>query len=234
MLRPLLLSLLCFAVTAFAADAPNTLTPAEQADGWRLLFDGASTNGWTALGKDAFPSSGWVIQDGELRLTRIDGKTPHADVVTKEQFSDFELTWEWKIAEGGNSGLKYNLPDPKKGVGCEYQLIDDAKHPDATKHDGTRVTASLYDVLAPGERVTKPAGEWNQSRLVVKGNHVEHFLNGKQTVAYDFGSEALKAKIAESKFNKTEGWGIKTSSPILLQDHGDEVAFRNVKIKAAK
>jgi hypothetical protein len=236
MIRPLLFSLcLTLAAATFAADAPNTLTPEEKAGGWKLLFDGSSPAGWVAIGKDSFPSFGWGAKDGELRLEKVDGKTPHQDIVTKESFSDFELTWEWKISEGGNSGVKYNLPDPKKGVGCEYQLIDDAKHADASKHDGTRKTAGLYDVIArSGDDMVKPAGEWNFSRIVVKGNHVEHFLNGKQTVAYDFGSDDLKRRIAESKFNKTPGWGVKTSSPILLQDHGDEVAFRNIKIKAGK
>jgi hypothetical protein len=229
--------LLVLATAALAADAPNTLSKEEQAAGWKLLFDGTSLKGWTGLpdknGKTELPS-GWVPANGELALNHEPGTT-HGDIVTEEKFSDFEVVWEWKIAVGGNSGLKYNLPDPTKNVGCEYQLLDDERHPDAKLHDGTRTTGGLYDVIAPDPaKKYKPAGEWNVSRIVVKGNHVEHYLNGGLTVAYDFGSDDMKARIAASKFNKTPGWGEKTSSPILLQDHHDDITFRNIKILPGK
>lgn len=217
-------------IAAFAADqTPNTLTPEEQAGGWKLLFDGKTTNGWHAIGKKEFPKSGWSVQDGALTLAKgPDG----GDIVTDDKYSDFELTWEWRIQEAGNSGLKYNLPDATKGVGCEYQLLDDAKHPDANAHGKTRQTGGLYDVIPPAaDKKLNPPGQWNESRIVVKGNHVEHYLNGAKTVEFDFGSEALKKAIAESKFKTTKGWGEKTASPILLQDHGDAVAFRNIKIR---
>jgi Domain of Unknown Function (DUF1080) len=219
------------ALSTIAIAEPNALTDAEKSAGWRLLFDGKTTNGWVAIGKTTFPSKGWIVQDGTLKTVAKGGG---GDIVTNERFDDFELEWEWRIAQGGNSGIKYNLPDPSKGVGCEYQLIDDAGHIDAKLNGGTRTTASLYDVLKPADdKKLKPAGEWNSSRIVVKGNHVEHWLNGAKTVEFEFGSEALKEAVAKSKFKNTAGWGVKTKSPILLQDHGDEIALRSIKIKAS-
>jgi hypothetical protein len=227
-LLPALLLLSCIP-SGFSQDAQNILSAEEQAAGWKLLFDGKTTAGWRGLGKSEFPAKGWVVEDGTLKHVKGGGG---GDIVTTEQFSDFELSFDWRIAEGANGGLKYNLPDPTKGLGCEYQLLDDAKHPDAKARGATRQTASLYDVLAPAaDKKLNPPGEWNQSRIVVRGNHVEHWLNGAKVVEFEFGSEALKQAIAASKFKNTPGWGVKTTSPILLQDHGDEVAFRNVKIR---
>ena len=233
MIRPLLAFALLFSSLAYAVEpaSHNSLTQEEKAAGWKLLFDGTSPTGWVSLGKKTFPTAGWSVKDGTLFLAKGPGG---GDIVTEEQFSDFELKWEWRIAEGGNGGLKYNLPDPTKGVGCEYQLLDDAKHPDGVKAGPIRQTASLYDVLPPTvEKQTKTPGEWNESAILVKGNHVEHWLNGKQVLAYEFGSEALKEKIAKSKFKSTKGFGEKATSPILLQDHNDELAFRNIKIRTA-
>lgn len=223
-----LLTALALSVAAFGE--PNTLTDAEKSAGWRLLFDGKSTGGWVAIGKDAFPDQGWIVEDGTLKHVAKGGG---GDIVTREQFGDFELSWEWKLAPKANGGVKYNLPNPKSGVGCEYQLLDDEGHPDAKLHDGCRLTASLYDVLKPSDaRKVNPPGEWNASRILVQGNHVEHWLNGVKTVDFEFGSDALKAAIEKSKFQKTPGWGIKTTSPILIQDHGDELAFRSIKLRA--
>ncbi|MEQ1862269.1 MAG: DUF1080 domain-containing protein [Chthoniobacteraceae bacterium] len=215
---------------ALAAHAePNTLTPAEKADGWRLLFDGKTTAGWVGIGKDAFPAKGWTIVDGALFHA---AKAGGGDIVTTEHFEDFELTWEWKLPAGANTGLKYNLPDAKKPVGFEYQLIDDEGHPDGKKGGRSHQTASLYDVLEPAaEMKTKPLGQWNESRIVVKGKHVEHWLNGLKTVEFEIGSEALMAAKAKSKFKSNAGWGQKNKSPILFQDHGDEAAFRSIKIR---
>jgi hypothetical protein len=214
---------------AFAQSAPNTLSAEEKAAGWKLLFDGQSTKGWVAIGKSEFPKDGWSVKDGVLTLAKGPGG---GDIVTEEKFTDFELVWDWKIEEGGNSGLKYNLPDPTKGVGCEYQLLDDSKHADAKLHGTTRQTGGLYDVLPPVEgKKLNPPGQWNSSRIVVKGNHVEHYLNGGKTAEFEFGSEALKAAVAASKFKQTKGWGEKTASPILLQDHNDPIEFRNIKIR---
>ena len=226
---------ICLAVSLLSVRAfgeePNTITDAEKADGWKLLFDGKSTAGWLGLGGKPFPDKGWAVVDGALHHAKGGGG---GDIVTAEAFEDFELSWEWQIGEGGNSGLKYNLPEPGKGVGFEYQLLDDLKHPDAKLHDGTRTTGSLYDVL--GARVDKklnPAGEWNSSRILVKGNHVEHWLNGVKTVEFEMGSDALTKAIAASKFKTNAAFGVKTKSPILLQDHGDEIALRALKIRVA-
>ena len=230
MIRSLiLLASFCISV-AHAAESPvNSLTDEEKSAGWKLLFDGSSTENWVSIGKDSFPKSGWSVQDGTLLLAKGPGG---GDIVTKDHFTDFEFRWEWRAAKGANGGVKYNLVDPKKAVGCEYQLIDDLEHPDSAKAGPVRQTASLYDVLPPStDKPLKPAGEWNQSALIVKGNHVEHWLNGKQVLAYELGSEALKRKIARSKFKSTAGFGVKTPSPILLQDHNDELAFRNLKIR---
>lgn len=221
--------LLCLTAAAAFAE-PNKLTKNEEAAGWRLLFDGRTPAGWVGIGKDAFPSQGWRVEDGALVHTAKGGG---GDIVTTESFDDFELTWEWKIAPKANTGLKYNLADPKKAVGCEYQLIDDAGHPDGQRGGRLHQTASLYDVLEPAVQTkVNPPGEWNKSRILVKGNHAEHWLNGVKTLEFEFGSEALMAAKAKSKFKKNEAWGLKAKSPILLQDHGDEAAFRSIKIRA--
>jgi hypothetical protein len=208
---------------------PGTLSDAEKSAGWKMLFDGKSSTGWRAIGKNDFPTKGWIVRDGMLSHEARGGG---GDIVTAEQFEDFELAWEWKIAPAGNSGLKYNLLAPDKGVGCEYQLLDDAKNGDAKLHEGTRRTGGLYDVLAPsGSATAKPPGEWNQSRILVRGKHVEHWLNGKKTVEFEFGSDALKAAVMQSKFKTNPEWSEKRKSPILLQDHGDAIDFRNIKIR---
>ena len=213
---------------AFAGE-PNTLTDTEKSAGWKLLFDGQTLGGWQPIGKAGSPVTGWVVKDGVLFHGKGAGG---GDIVTAESYGDFELTWEWRIREGGNSGLKYNLPDAAKGVGFEYQLLDDAKHPDGAVGGGRRQTASLYDLIVPSaERQVRPVGEWNESRILVKGGHVEQWLNGVKTVEFDFGSDDLKARIAKSKYKNMANFGVKTKSPILLQDHGDEVSFRSVKLR---
>jgi hypothetical protein len=219
---------LCFlSLAAFAAE-PNTLTAEEQAAGWKLLFDGKSTAGWRAIGKKEFPSKGWVAEGGILKHV---AKAGGGDIVSVDEYENFELAWEWKIGEAGNSGVKYNMPDPNKGVGCEYQMLDDAKHADAKNQ--THQTGGLYDLISPAaDRKVSPIGEWNSSRIVVNGNKVEHWLNGKKTVEFELGSEALKALIAKSKYKSAAGFGVKKKGPILLQDHGDAVEFRNVKLRS--
>lgn len=229
MLKHLLLPALLLITSIAFAGEPNTLTDKEKADGWKLLFDGKTTEGWVAIGQTAFPKSGWAVVDGALHHTKGGGG---GDIVTTETFSDFELTWEWKIGEAGNSGVKWNLPDPKKGVGFEYQMLDDAKHPDGIKGGGLHRTGSLYDLIAPPEdKKLNPVGEWNSSRIVVNGAHAEHWLNGAKTVEFERGSEALKELIAKSKYKNVPGFGEKTASPILIQDHGDEVTVRSIKIR---
>ncbi len=231
MILPRLLPLLALFATVplFAADSPNTLTDAEKAAGWKLLFDGTSTEGWAGVGGKPFPKKGWVVEEGTLRHTKGGGG---GDVVTADVYENFELSWEWKIATGGNSGLKYNLTDPTKAVGFEFQLLDDENHPDAKAREGRRQTAALYDLIKPAEgKKLNPPGEWNTCRLVVSGNQVEHWLNGAKTVEFVIGSDALKALVATSKYKGIPKFGEKSKSPILLQDHGDEIAFRSMKLR---
>jgi hypothetical protein len=230
MIRPFVTSFfLALAATAVFAAEPNTLTDEEKAAGWNLLFDGKTTAGWVAIGKTEFPDKGWSVQDGALFHTKGGGG---GDIVTTNSFENFELTWEWKIGLAGNSGLKYNLPNPTKGVGFEYQMIDDEGHPDGKKGGRMHQTGALYDLIEPVEnKKVNPPGEWNSSRLVVRGTHAEQWLNGIKTVEFEIGSDDLKALVAKSKYKNVAGFGEKIMSPILLQDHGDEVAVRSIKIR---
>jgi hypothetical protein len=205
----------------------STASAAETKTDWKPLFDGKTTNGWRGFKKAGFPKS-WVIEGGVLHHPP---KAGGGDIITDATYDEFELTFEWKIGEGANSGLKYFILEERgQPIGHEYQLIDDKKHPDA-KLTPKRTTASFYDVLPPKIDATKPAGEWNESRILVKGNHVEHWLNGMKTVDYELGSPELKAAIAKSKFKDVKAFGERVKGHILLQDHGDEVWFRNINIR---
>ena len=236
-MKPSLRSLLALTLALASASAPiaalaadsNTLTDAEKSGGWKLLFDGKTLAGWTNFKKTTPPEKGWEIQDGWLHHI---AKAGGGDIVSAEKYSEFELSWEWRIAEGGNSGLKYFISDDRKGgaVGHEYQMLDDDKHPDGKK-GLNRQTAALYDVLDPVNRPVKKPGETNQSRVLVKGNHVEHWLNGAKVLEYELGSDALKAAIAKSKFKTVEGFGTRFPGRLLLQDHGDEIFIRNLKLR---
>jgi hypothetical protein len=219
--------------------APNTLTAAEKAAGWRLLFDGKTTKGWRGFKQPALPAgSRWVAENGTLHRT----PGPRTgDIVTVDEFDNFDLRWEWKISPGGNSGLKYLVDEAMSkrdndGIGFEYQMLDDDKHPDAKKgRDGDRTAGSLYDLIpAAKDKVLHPPGEWNESRVVVDGNHIEHWLNGGKILSYERGSAAFKKLIAESKFKDIPGYGEVSKGHLLLQDHGDEVAVRNIKIRTSK
>ncbi len=230
MIRQLLLQTLALtaAIAAFAGE-PNTLTPEEKTAGWKLLFDGTSDAGWVVLGGTKFPEKGWSVVDGALFHAQKGGG---GNIVTTESYGSYELKFEWKIGPVGNSGVKYNLVDPKKDLGFEYQVIDDAHHPDGIRGGRLHQTGALYDLIEPPEdKKVKPVGEWNESRLLVDGNHVEQWLNGAKTVTFEIGSEELKALVAKSKYKGAANFAEKRSSPILLQDHGDEVAFRSLKIR---
>ena len=217
------------ATSLFADGEPGTLTDAEKAAGWKLLFDGKTSAGWVAIGKTEFPTQGWSIADGTLFHAKAGGG---GDIVTEEQYENFELTWEWKIGFAANSGVKYNLPVATKNVGFEYQLLDDDNEPDGKRGGRLHQTAGLYDLIEPPEdKKINPIGEWNASRILVQGNHVEHWLNGAKTVEFEIGSDDLKERIAKSKYAKVAGFGEKTKSPILLQDHGGEITFRSLKLR---
>ncbi len=215
-------------VSAALAAEPNTLTADEQKAGWKLLFDGKSSEGWKGIGKKEFPAKGWVVEGGALKRATAGG----GDIVSTDEYENFELSWEWKITPGGNSGLKYNLPNAAQGVGFEYQMLDDDKNPDGAVPGGSHRTAALYDLIPPPQdKKVQPIGEWNVSRIVVNGNKVEQWLNGGKTVSFEMGSEELKAIIAKSKFKGVAGFGMKKKSPILLQDHGAVVEFRSIKLR---
>ena len=224
--------LLGILLTSLAVDSalpatPNQLTEEEKAGGWQLLFDGKTTKGWHIFKKETFPAKGWDLQDGWLHSLGRGG----GDILSDGLFDQFELQWEWKQAPAGNSGLKYFVLDSRDSpLGHEYQLIDDEHARDAA--NAKKVTASFYDVLAPTTKPqTKPAGEINQSRIVVKGNRVEHWLNGVKVLEYSCGSEEVKRAVAASKFKNVSGFGERAKGHILLQEHGSEIWFRNLKLR---
>jgi len=204
----------------------NTLSEAERSAGWRLLFDGQTTAGWRNYGKQTI-SDGWVVQDGALTRTGAGG-----DIITSDQFGNFELTIDWKIAPRGNSGVFYRASEEKDAIywnAVEMQVLDDAGHPDGQ----SRVTSAgaAYDLYPAPAGHVKPAGEWNTARLIVNGNHVEHWLNGVKLLEYEFGSRDWASKIAGSKFKPHAKFGKNAQGHIGLQDHGDVVAFRNIKVR---
>lgn len=219
----------------------NTLTDYEIATGWRLLFNGQNSEGWKGAYKETFPESGWSVSDGVLTIAKTDGSESQnaGDIVTTEKFSAFDLAFEFKLTEGANSGLKYfvTLSEGNKGsaIGLEYQILDDEKHPDAKMGiAGNRTLASLYDLIKADKqpRFMKPIGEWNKGRVVVyPDNRVEHYLNGIKVLEYVRGSQEYRDLVAGSKYKIWENFGEAPEGHILLQDHGDEVSFKNIKIK---
>lgn len=223
--------------------SPNTLTEAERAEGWRLLWDGHTTWGWrSAKGKD-FPKSGWEIRDGVLSVVETGGAESRAggDIVTEATYAAFDLKVDFRLTPGANSGIKYYVDtDLNKAegsaIGLEYQLLDDAAHPDAKMgRDGNRTLASLYDLVpAAAGKKAGPIGEWNEARIVSDGRHVEHWLNGAKVLEYERGSEEYRKLVAISKYEVWPAFGERADGPILLQDHGNRVSFRNVKIRVLR
>ena len=200
-----------------------------------LLFDGKTTNGWRGALKDAMPDKGWVVNDGVLEVLPKNDGGGGGDIVTIEKFGNFELTFDFKLSEGANSGLKYYVTENvygKGALGLEYQLLDDAKHPDAKMgKDGNRTLASLYDLLPSGRKRFNGIGRWNTGRVVAKDNRIEHWLNNIKVLEYESSGDEYKKAVSESKFSKMNNFGEASEGHILLQDHNDRVWFRNIKIR---
>ncbi|MCX3266716.1 3-keto-disaccharide hydrolase [Pedobacter agri] len=221
---------------------PNTLSSYEQSEGYKLLFDGKGNAGWVGAHKDSFPEKGWKIQDGIISVEPSGGaeSTNGGDIVTKEEFSAFDLSFEFKLTPGANSGVKYfvtlNEKSSGSAIGLEYQVLDDQLHPDAKLgRDGNRTLASLYDLMTSKKeaRYLRPIGSWNNGRLIVyPNNKVEHYLNGVKVLEYVRGSEEFKKLVAISKYKDWKNFGEAAKGHILLQDHGNKVDFRTIKIKA--
>ncbi len=215
----------------------NDLSIVEKKQGFQLLFDGESTKCWKSSTADEFPSKGWEVKDGVLSVLSSGGDKSKkgGDIVTRKQFGPFELKFDFKITEGANSGVKYGIGNNGPGLGLEYQILDDEKHPDAKNGVvGNRTLASLYDLIPADKqaRYIKKPGEWNRGRIVIYPcGTVQHWLNGRKVVEYTRGDNIYKALVARSKYAKFENFGMAEKTPILLQDHNDHVSFRSLKIR---
>jgi hypothetical protein len=231
-----------------APSPPNTLTAAERTAGWRLLFDGRTFTGWRGLGIQGVPAGHWVIADGAIRKV-ASGNVPKmpdgqpaqgGDLITVDSFADFELQWEWKVTPGANSGVKYNVSESLSlanapnhaALGFEYQMLDDDRHEDGKLP--THRAGALYDLVAPNAaKQLHPVGEWNSSRIVMRGNHGEHWLNGVKVLEFELGTAHMDSLLAASKFKVFPWFGQRRpgGGHIILQDHGDEVYFRSIKVR---
>ena len=227
--------------TAETASADNTLTAQEKEDGWELLFDGTSTDHWRGAHKESFPDGGWIVEDGMLIVEDSDGAESQngGDIVTEDEYANFVFQVDFKLTEGANSGIKYFVTEAynsdKSAIGLEYQLLDDERHPDAklgNNGGGTRTLASLYDLKgAPADKPANAIGEWNTARLEVNGNQVTHYLNGTKVLEYERGSDEYNQLVQGSKYKDWDNFGMANSGHILLQDHGDRVYFKNIKVR---
>jgi hypothetical protein len=222
----LALGLFCGTTIMTAQNSFNTLTPAEKADGWRLLFDGTSVTGWRGFKTEGAPA-GWKAIGGELVRQDRGG-----DLMTSDQFGDFELRLEWKLAKNGNSGIMFRVTEEAGQTyetGPEFQILDNAGHKDGK--DPMTSAGSNYAMHPPVRDVTRPVGEWNDVRLIVRGAHVEHWMNGVKLLEYELWSGDWQKRVQASKFAKMPGYGRAKRGHIVLQDHGDLVWYRNLKIK---
>lgn len=216
-----------------AGQRDNVLSARERAQGWRLLFNGRDLSGWTSFDGTP-PARTWTVRDGTLLLTKADGQMSGTDLVTAERFGAFELTVDWKVERGGNSGILYlarRMPDAPLlyQTGLEMQVLDDAGHSDG--NIPTHRAGSLYDMTVPPAGVSRPAGSWNHARLLVERGRIRQWLNGTLTADVSYGDEAWRKRVAGSKFAKMPRFGTFPSGVIGLQDHGEPVAFRNIKLR---
>ena len=217
------------AIGAGSGSMKHKMTHKEKDSGWVSLFDGKTTKGWRGFRSETFPKKGWEVVDGALHhIARAGG----GDIINEKQYDDFDFTFEWKVAPGANSGVFFRVSEdytPTYKTGIEYQILDDARH-----HDGKNPltsAASNYALYPRTDGTLKPVGEYNTGRILAKGNHVEHWLNGKKVVEYEIGSEDWNKRIAQSKFAGWEHFGKMRKGYIGLQDHGNDVWFRNLKIR---
>ena len=239
------MNMVCYLSVAFLLWAFKLATPAgeaanfgmsdkHQAAGWEILFDGSSVEKWRGKSQAAFPSEGWKVEDGVLFL---DGRG--GDIMTRDTYSNFELTFDFKLTEGANSGVKYFVDTLVSSEdnhimvnGPEYQIIDDYNHPEVKKHgDDLISTGSFYLMYAPKGKKLNPAGQWNTGQIIVRGSNVEHWLNGSKVVTYQRGSKDFLEKKAKTKFKNDAQYGELERGHILLTDHHDRVYFRNIKIR---
>lgn len=227
----LIITSLLLVVSGFAKEPrPNTLTKKEKNQGWILLFDGKTSNGWLNSNGQPFPEKGWEIKDGILKLYE---NAKAGDIVTVDEYSDFDFSVDFRMSSTCNSGIKYFYCNYLTGgsLGMEYQLLDDVLSDDNKK--ANHLCGSLYDIFPSNETLKKmnKIGEWNIARIVSNGKHVEHWLNGIKVVEFDRGSEAYLAAVAKSKYKTEPVFGTVEKGRILLQDHNHEISFRNIKIR---
>lgn len=212
----------------------NVLTNQEKASGWELLFDGQSFAGWRGYKAKGVPAMGWEIKDGMIKTA---GKAETGvDLITERKFTNFEVLWEWRTTPGGNGGLKYLVTEDRPSApGHEYQILDDSGDPWRAWRGDVHRTAAFYDVVPPAtDKPMRPIGKWNQSRVVVSGNRVEHWLNGANVLSYEIGSPIVQKGTKRSKFSAEPGFGRKISGHLLLTYHASETCYRNIKIRELK